>query len=188
MANAGAMLDEGFLAEVRADTVKAEERGGVEELRPKPKEKSIFVDKRSEGMKHRTGWCAEADRYRCRRCGRGCKHMKMPGRCDGPNFLSKSLKNGQCAIWEDMDLVRRMDRQGEVLIWCRKCSGYARQRMGPQLVNCCMPEPMGTKEFGKMVKRITTLDEGRVPPKEAKNWRIEGEKKRITREAVKQFL
>ena len=22
------------------------------------------------------------------------------------------------------DLVRRMDRQGEVLIWCRKCSGY----------------------------------------------------------------
>ena len=25
------------------------------------------------------------------------------------------------------DLVRRMNRQGEVSIWCRKCSGYARQ-------------------------------------------------------------
>ena len=27
-------------------------------------------------------------------------------------------------------MVRRMDRQGEVLIWCRKCSGYARQKNG----------------------------------------------------------
>ena len=37
------------------------------------------------------------------------------------------------------DLVRRMDRQGQVLIWCRKFSGYARQRMGPKLLNCCRP-------------------------------------------------
>ena len=34
-----------------------------------------------------------------------------------------------------------------------------------------------TKEFGKMMKRIQTLEEGRVPAKEAKNWRIEGERK-----------
>ena len=27
------------------------------------------------------------------------------------------------------DMVRKVDRQGDVLIWCRKCSGYARQRM-----------------------------------------------------------
>ena len=25
------------------------------------------------------------------------------------------------------DMVRRVDRQGKVLIWYRKCSGYARQ-------------------------------------------------------------
>ena len=25
-------------------------------------------------------------------------------------------------------------------MWCRKCSGYARQRMGPKLLNCCRPE------------------------------------------------
>ena len=55
--------------------------------------------------------------------------------------------------------VRRMDRQEEVLIWCRKCSGYARQRMGPMLINCCRPEQMVTKEFGNMVKIIQILRE-----------------------------
>ena len=60
--------------------------------------------------------------------------------------------------------------------------------MGPKLVNCCMPEPMGTKEFGKMVTRIRTLGEGRVPAKEAKNWRIEGEQKRITRKECQRLL
>ena len=33
------------------------------------------------------------------------------------------------------DLVRRMDRQGVVLVWCTKCSGYARQRMESKLMN-----------------------------------------------------
>ena len=32
----------------------------------------------------------------------------------------------------------------------KKCSGYARQRMGPKLMNCCGLEQVGTKEFGKM--------------------------------------
>ena len=44
-----------------------------EELKPKPKEKWSFVDKRRERMNHRTEWCAEAERYRCMRCGRGSK-------------------------------------------------------------------------------------------------------------------
>ena len=43
-------------------------------------------------------------------------------------------------------MARRMDRQGELLIWCRKCSGYARQRMGPKLMNHCQPEKVGTKD------------------------------------------
>ena len=53
--------------------------------------------------------------------------------------------------------------------------------MGPKLVNCCRPEQMGTKEFGKMMNRIQSLEEGRVPVTEAKNWRIDGEKKIISR-------
>ena len=55
-----------------------EEWKDCEELRPKPKEKLSFVDKRRERMKHRTEWCAEANRYRCVRCGKGSKYMKMP--------------------------------------------------------------------------------------------------------------
>ena len=48
--------------------------------------------------------------------------------------------------------------------------------MGPKLMHCCKPEEMGTKEFGRMLKRIQTLEEGRVPAKETKSWRIEGKK------------
>ena len=53
--------------------------------------------------------------------------------------------------------------------------------MGPKLMNCRRPERMGTKEVGKMVKRIQTLEEGRVPAKEANTWRIEVKKERIAR-------
>ena len=112
--------------------------------------------------------------------------MKMSGRCTGPK--SKSLGKWRRRQLGGHDLVRRMDRQGEVLIWCRRCSGYARQRMGPKLVNCCKPEQMGTKEFGKMMKIIQILEEGRVPAKETKNWRIEGEKKNTTRKEYQRLL
>ena len=57
--------------------------------------------------------------------------------------------------------------------------------MGPKLMNCCRQEQMGTKEFGKMLKRIQVLKDGRVPAKEAKNWRIDGKKTRITRKEYK---
>ena len=76
------------------------------------------------------------------------------------------------------DMVRRVNRHGEVLIWCRKCSGCARQRMGPQLMNCCKPEKLGTKEDGKMSKRILTFVEGRVAAKDARGWKIEGPKRK----------
>ena len=53
--------------------------------------------------------------------------------------------------------------------------------MGPKLMNCCRPEKMGTKEYGKMLKRNQTQEDGSVPAKEANNKRIEGQKKRIMR-------
>ena len=51
---------------------------------------------------------------------------------------------------------------------CRKSSGCARQRMGPKLMNCCKREQVGTKEYGKMLKRVRVLEEGRIPAKEAR--------------------
>ena len=42
-----------------------EEWKDCEELKPKPREKWIFVDGKREETKHRTEWCPEADRYRC---------------------------------------------------------------------------------------------------------------------------
>ena len=60
--------------------------------------------------------------------------------------------------------------------------------MGPKRTNCCRPEQMDTNEFVKIMKRIQILEEGRVPAKKAKNWNIEGEKKRITRKEQKKLL
>ena len=57
-------------------------------------------------------------------------------------------------------MVRRMDS-----------AGYARHKMGPKLMNCGKPEQVGTKEHEKT-----------LPAKKARNWKIEGQKRRITRE------
>ena len=106
LAKEGAMLDEGFLAEARGKAVQQERKDvyaalqsaasihcfveqwkGCEQLKPKSREKWIFVDKKSEETKHRREWCAEADRYRCVRCGRGSKYLKMQGQCAEPKFV-----------------------------------------------------------------------------------------------------
>ena len=60
------------------------------------------------------------------------------------NFCQKVWENDEDDNFGGHDLVRIMDRQGEVLIMRRKCSVHARQRMGSKLMNCCKPEPMGT--------------------------------------------
>ena len=39
----------------------------------------------------------------------------------------------------------------------------------------------GTKEHGNMLKRIQVLQDDWIPAKEARNWKIEGQKTRITR-------
>ena len=81
LAKTGAMLDEGFMAEARAEmqpvfTVWWKNRR-TGKLNPKPKEKRIFVDQKREEMKHQTDWCAQANRYRCMRCGRSSKYMNI---------------------------------------------------------------------------------------------------------------
>ena len=60
--------------------------------------------------------------------------------------------------------------------------------MGRKLMNCCKPEPMGTRGYGHMLKRNQVLEYGRVPAKEARNWRIEGQKRVITRKEYQRLL
>ena len=81
--------------------------------------------------------------------------MKMPGKCTGPDHQYLSvffLLSGESVTLE----VRRVDRQGEVLIYAR------RQRMGPKIMNCCRSEQVGTKEHSKMLERIQILERGNV--------------------------
>ena len=144
------------MAEARAETMK-QERGEVyvalqyaasfhclaeewkdcEELKPKPKEKWIFVDKKSEETKHRTEWCAEADQVSMYEMWKR-KQIYEDARIDvlDQNSCQKVWANGEGAIWEVMTWSEEWTA-GEVFIWCRKCSVFARQRMGPKLVNCC---------------------------------------------------
>ena len=82
-------------------------------------------------------------------------------------------------------MVRRVDRNGEAFFWCRKCSGYARQRLGPKLMIQYKLEKMGTQEYGKMSKRILTLEEGRSRPRMREDGKLERRKRRVTRKECK---
>ena len=162
-----------------------EEWRDCEELKPKPKEKWTHVDKKGEGKKHRTEWSAAANKYNCMRCGRSSNNVNMKGTCEGPKWLGKD-SNHKFKRWGKAHLgghfmLRRVDRHGEALIWCRKSSGDARCRLGPKLMSRCRPEKMDTRGYGKMLKRIVKLEEGRVPDRNAKGWNIEGENTRFTR-------
>ena len=68
----------------------------------------------------------------------------------------------------------------------QKVSGYARQRMGPKLVNCCRPKQMDTKEVSKMIKTKSRLSKKEESQQKAKNWRIDAE--RNTRKEYKRLL
>ena len=94
------------------------EQSDSEELKSKPKEKCTFVDQKREetdGMVCGSRWVSMFEMW---------KRKQIRGDAKGLEKWRRRHVGGH-------DLVRRMDRQGEVLIWCRKCSGYARQRMGP---------------------------------------------------------
>ena len=70
-------------------------------------------------------WCVAANKYRCMRCGRSNKNMKMQGECEGPKWLKENSKH-KLGRWNKThlgghDMVRRVDRNGEAVIWRRKC-------------------------------------------------------------------
>ena len=79
----------------------------------------------------------------------------------GTDFNHKLKKGGEEAHLGGYDMVRRVGPTGEALVWCRKCSGYARVRLAPELMNRCRLEKKDTKEDWTMLTRILKLEEGR---------------------------
>ena len=68
--------------------------------------------------------------------------MKMPGKCEGPKVDGNGIYLPSLEDWRQVhlggsDMVRRVDPNGEALVWCRNCSSYARRRLGPKLLNRC---------------------------------------------------
>ena len=140
--------------------------------------KRLFVDMEVEAKMHRTEWCAAASEKLCMRCARSSENMKMPRKCrdmwgpkaageEGPQPQVEKMKQSASGRH---DMVRR--------VWCGKCSGCARCRLGPKLVR-----PL--QEHGNMFKIIFKLEEGAVPDRNAEGWNVEGENGRVTREACK---
>ena len=60
--------------------------------------------------------------------------------------------------------------------------------MRPNMLKCCTPEQVGTKEHGTMIKRIQILEDGRVPAKEARDLEEKIRKRTITRKEYKRLI
>ena len=56
------------------------------------------------------------------------------------------------------------------------------------VVLCFFFWQVGTKEYGKMLKRIQVVEDGGVLAKEARSCRIEGQKRRNTRKECQRLL
>ena len=94
--------------------------------------------------------------------------LKPPKR---PYFLRFSLTEGFSVVW---------------VVWCRKCLGHARCRLGPKLLTRCKPVKKSPKEHGKMSNVILKLGKtGDVRDRKAEGWNVEREKTRVTRKECK---
>ena len=115
------------------------------------------MDREKEGTKHRTEWCAEINKYRCMRCGKSSKKCKDARKMHKTIILVKKcwkMREGvtlEVKIW----FGRMETRRGSDLV--QKVLGICEAK-GPKWMNCCKLEQVGTKEYGKMLKRIQVLE------------------------------
>ena len=121
-------------------------------------------------------WCAAANTYRCMRGGRSRERVRTQGgRVRTPPRVENMVRKAHGRH----DMVRIVDRHIKALIWSRKCSGYARCRMGPQLMNRCKPEKLVTKDHWKMLRTSSNSKKER--------YETGGEKGRVTRKECKRL-
>ena len=60
--------------------------------------------------------------------------------------------------------------------------------MGSTLMNCCKPEQVGEKEYGKMLKRIQVLEDGGVPAKEEEAGGLKDKREELREKSIRGFL
>ena len=81
-------------------------------------------------------------------------------------------ENGQA--WRSFDLVQKM-------LWLRTTEN------GTKTDELLQTGEGGTTEHGKLLKLILSVEAGRIPAKEARNWKIEGQKGRMTRKEYRRL-
>ena len=59
--------------------------------------------------------------------------------------------------------------------------------MGPTLMNCSKRELVGTKKYGKMLKRIQVFEDGRVPAKEQDTGRLKDKREQSQEKNISCF-
>ena len=64
------------------------------------------MDKKKEETKHRTEWCAEANKYRCMRCGRDTKYMKNAKKMHRNEALVKKMETWRKRHFGGHDLLQ----------------------------------------------------------------------------------
>ena len=77
--------------------------------------------------------------------------------------------------------VRRVDRNGEALIWCRKCSFW----LCATQTRTKAVQSMQAEEV--VHERILILEQERVPAKSARGWKIAGQTRRVTKKEYKRL-
>ena len=134
-----------------------EELKDCEELKHMLKGEWTFLNKKGEARKHRTDWCAAANRYRCVRCGRSSKHLKIQGKCGQPKWMREDSKHklvrwGKSHLGEH-DTVRRVDN------WVQKVFGLFAATTGTK-----MDQSMQAFENGYERKSMGNLNTRRGGP------------------------
>ena len=167
----------------------AEEWHGCEELKPTPNEKWNFVERKVEAKKHRMVWCAAGSQFRCMRCGRSSKHMKMPGKCEGPRWSGKNSDH-MLNAWGRMHLGGEYHGEESGLKW--RTLGSVQEVFGL----CAVPseakadEPLQIREerHDSARENVENNPQARREGKDrnANGRKVEGEKKKSYQERVQE--
>ena len=85
-------------------------------------------------------------------------------------------------------MVRRMDRHGEVLIWCRKMFRICEAKNGTKIYEVLQAVASGHQRVWQDVRADCSRGWQCPGKRGTKDWKIEGQKRRITRKECHRLL